>query len=148
MTKHVLAFVVAVCLALSFMPRQAPAPVAPPQPQSRIATVMKPATKEDKARVASFYDSLADVVERDSALIGTVEVFRRVHANSLDAAFKGTDLPGKYSGLDAAINDDLVAAIGLENTGLDVPVVQPDGSSPKKRALLVRALRGVASAAR
>jgi hypothetical protein len=88
--------------------------------------------------VAAFYSALADVVERDATTISTVGGFRELHAKSLDLAFKGTDLPGKYPGLDTAINAQLAEAVGTD----DVPL------PPAKRAALVQALKGVASAAR
>lgn len=137
MTKHLLALVAVGLLVVAFMPPVA-SPVTPPAPTSKVAQCLKAASKEDKARVHAFYSALADVMERDSAVIMTTGLFRTVHANSLDLAFKGTDLPGKYAGLDQAINDELVAAIGLENVAL----------TPEKKSALVAALKEVADAGR
>jgi hypothetical protein len=78
------------------------------------------------------------VVEREASVAPTVGGFRELHGRSLDRAFKGTDLPGKYPGLDVAINDLLVTAVGTD----DVPL------PPAKRQALVQALKGVANAAR
>lgn len=137
--KHVLAMIVLAGLAWSFLPASGkplvPAPVAPAGPVSQ---AMKPATKQDKERVSAFYSALADVVERDATLIPTVGDFRTVHARSLDAAFKGTDLPGKYPGLDAAIDGQLTTAVGKD----DVPL------PPAKRQALVQALKDVSNASR
>ena len=133
--KHLLALVVAVGLVVAFLP-QVSDHVDNATP---VGAALRKASKADKARVSSFYDSLADVVSRSQA-ITTMEGFRRVHAASLDEAFKGTDLPGKYSGLDVAIDDELVAAVGRENTGLD--------GETGKRAALVKALQKVAADAR
>jgi hypothetical protein len=118
MIKHVLAAVVAVGLLVSFMPTPSKPQPTVPVVTSKVAAALRPALKVDRARVSSFYDALADVVGRSKS-ITTVEGFRRVHASSLDEAFKGTDMPGKYPGLDVAIDEELVAAIGRDNTGLD-----------------------------
>ena len=132
--KHLFAAVALIGLVWSFYPER---PVPTPAAVSKVATVLRPSTKVDRARVSSYYDALADVVSR-SKTITTVEGFRRVHATSLDEAFAGTDLPGKYPGLDLAIDEELVAAIGKDNTGLD----------GEKRAALVKALQKVAADAR
>lgn len=141
--KHVLACLAIVCLIWAFTPESnKPAPSPAPNPPSVLSPVnraLSNASKVDRSRVTAFYDALADVVSR-SATITTVEGFRRVHAASLDEAFKGTDLPGKYHGLDAAIDEQLVAAIGKDNTGLD--------GETGKRAALVKALQKVAADAR
>jgi hypothetical protein len=136
--KHLLAIIVAVGLVVSFLPAKTVRPT-PAGPASKVCLALRSATKEDRARVSSFYDALADVVSRSQS-ITTVEGFRRVHASSLDEAFKGTDLPGKYPGLDVAIDEELVAAVGRDNTGLD--------GEQRKRAALVKALQKVAADAR
>lgn len=133
--KHILALLVAASLVWSFYK---PTPVNPPAPPSPVTQALSPATTQDKARVAGFYSALADVVERDDTVVNTVGTFRELHGKSLDLAFKGTDLPGKYPGLDVAINDLLVAAVGTA----DVPL------PPAKRQALVQALKDVANAAR
>lgn len=133
--KHLAALVVVVLALWSFAPaRTKPVEV----PSSPVSSALSKATAADKQRVHQFYAAVADVVERDKKLVATVGQFRRVHANSLDAAFMGTDLPGKYVGLDAAIEAELVQAIGKDDVAL----------TPEKRQALVTALKGVASAAR
>lgn len=141
--KHALACLAIVGLLWAFLPEgkrpgPQPAPVAPAV-ASPVGKALQSATKADRSRVASYYDALADVVSR-SQKITTVDGFRRVHAASLDEAFKGTDLPGKYQGLDVAIEEQLAAAIGKDNTGLD--------GETGKRAALVKALQKVAADAR
>ena len=139
--KHALACLTLVGLLWAFMP-EGKKPITPPvvpAVSSPVGKALQAATKADRSRVASYYDALADVVSRSKA-ITTVEGFRRVHAASLDEAFKGTDLPGKYQGLDVAIEEQLVAAIGKDNTGLD--------GETGKRAALVKALQKVAADAR
>lgn len=138
MTKHLAALVVLVLLAVSFLPKGSlPAPVPAP-PQTPVAAALADATSEDRKRVASFYVAMADVMERDDGVVATVGQFREVHSRSLDLAFNGTDLPGKYKGLDQAIDQQLVTAVGTA----DVPL------TPEKRAALVQALKGVSNAAR
>jgi len=133
--KHLAALVVVVLALWSFAPaRTKPVEV----PSSPVSLAMSKATDVDRQRVHQFYAAVADVVDRDQKVIATVGQFRRVHANSLDLAFNGTDLPGKYVGLDAAIEAVLVQAVGKEEVAL----------TPEKRQALVAALKGVASAAR
>jgi hypothetical protein len=132
MIKHVFAVLAVIGLVVAFYP---PAPKAPEAAGVRRA--MTTATRVDRQRVSAYYDALADVVSRSKS-ITTVEGFRRVHAKSLDEAFQGTDLPGKYPGLDVAIDEQLVSAIGRDNTALE----------GEKREQLVRALQKVAADAR
>jgi len=147
--KHIFAVIAAVAMVWAFLPAPGPQPAPQPAPQptptpvvvvptSPVTAALLPATKQDKARVAAFYSAMADVVERDPKLVKTVNNFRELHTRSLDAAFKGTDLPGKYPGLDLAINDRLKAAVGTD----DVPLL------PAKQQLLVQALKDVANDAR
>ena len=136
--RHVFAVLAAVALVWAFYPQAGVTPVTPAPPASPVTAALSPATKQDKARVAAFYSAMADVVERDAGVIPTVGDFRTLHARSLDLAFKGTDLPGKYPGLDVAINDRLVAAVGKD----DVPLSQA------KRQALVQALKDVSNAGR
>lgn len=133
--KHVLAAVAIVLAIWAFVPAHTK-PVEPAKTQ--VSSVLAKATSADKARVNAFYTAVADVVERDQKVIATVGQFRKVHANSLDLAFKGTDLPGKYAGLDVAIEAELVQAIGKEDVAL----------TAEKRVALVTALKKVASDAR
>lgn len=135
MTKHILAIVVLIALVVSFLPTKEAAPLPPPSP---VSNALSSASRQDKDRVAAFYGALADVLERDDKVISTVGKFREVHGKSLDLAFKGTDLPGKYPGLDLAINSQLTEAVGTA----DVPL------PPAKRAALVQALKGISNAAK
>jgi hypothetical protein len=134
--KHMLAAVVAVALVWSFLPAGGVAPVV--APTNPVTAALSPASRQDKARVAAFYSAMADVVEREAETAPTVGLFRTLHSRSLDRAFKGTDLPGKYPGLDVAINDQLTKAVGTD----DVPL------PPARRQVLVQALKDVANAAR
>lgn len=133
--KHLAAALVVVLAIWAFAPTRTK-PVEPAKTQ--VASVLAKATAADKARVNAFYTAVADVVERDQKVIATVGQFRKVHANSLDLAFKGTDLPGKYAGLDVAIEAELVQAVGKDDVAL----------TPEKRAALIGALKKVAGDAR
>lgn len=135
--KHVLAMVAAVLLVVAFIP-DARKPVPQPQETSRVEDALRPASKLDRARVRAFYSAMADVVGRDTAVIKTVGVWRSVNANALDLAFKGTDLPGKYVGLDRAIDERLIVAIGKDDAAL----------TDDKRKALVAALQEISDAAK
>lgn len=133
--KHVFAVVAAVALVVAFMPQKT---VVVPVEKSKIATILQSASKTDRARVRAYYAAMADVIHRDTKIVTTVGKWRQANADALDLAFKGTDLPGKYQGLDAAIDEVLVKAIGSDDVAL----------SPDRRAALVAALEEVADAAR
>ena len=133
--RHVLALVVLAGLVWSFWPEGEP---AVPVVQSPVALVLANATTADKQRVSAYYSVLADVLRRDPSAAKTVGQFRELHARSLDLAFKGTSLPGKYPGLDAAIDNALKPAIGTA----DVPL------TAELSASLVQALGDIANAAR
>ena len=135
--KHLFALVALVGLVISFWPAGATV-VVPPTPKSPVSHTLMNATVKDRQRVSAFYAAMGDVLERDPGAVKTVGQFTDLHAKSLDLAFKGTDLPGKYLGLDKAINDALTAAVG----SADVPL------TPEKSQALVQALKEVASAAR
>jgi ABC-type amino acid transport substrate-binding protein len=134
MIKHIIAVLVLGACLFAWVPQK---PVVPPAPLAPVGIALRLASDDDRHRVSAFYAALADVVER-STHINTVSLFRIVHAASLDEAFRGTDLKGKYIGLDVAVNDMLVKAIGLENVSL----------TADRRAALVAALREVSNAAR
>ena len=135
--KHVLAIVAAALLVMAFLP-DVRTPIHEPQETSRVKEVLRTANKLDRARVRAFYSAMADVVGRDTSVIKTVGVWRSVNANALDLAFKGTDLPGKYAGLDTAIDERLISAIGKEDASL----------TDDKRKSLVVALQEISDAAK
>ena len=138
MTKHLAAVVVLALLLVSFVPiGTLPAP-SPAPARTPVSEALAPASGQDRERVSAFYGALADVVERDAGVVSSVGQFREVHARSLDLAFKGTDLPGKYPGLDRAIDQQLAMAVGTD----DVPL------TAAKRAALVQALKDVSHAAK
>lgn len=104
------------------MPRPAPpAPVpAPVEPDAgptdaAIVALLKDADSADKARVAGIYTALRDVLKRDNGkLVTTSEQWSLWHANTLKAAVDGTQLNGKYTDLDKAIEAVFEAKLGKE----------------------------------
>lgn len=132
--KHAAAVAVLVGLFLAFRGQ----PSGPEVTRSPVEIALRNASDADKAKVREFYAAMADVVGRDDRYIQSVGKFRDIHAAALDLAFDKTELKGKYVGLDVAIDDTLVAAIGLDNVAL----------AGEKKAALVKALKGIADAAR
>lgn len=85
-----------------------------------VAKALESASSSDRARVASIYASLADLIERDSGkLIPTTAVWRAIYADALRLAAGGTSLPGKYKGLDTAIEETLGQYYPLDNQPID-----------------------------
>ena len=115
--RHVL-LVVAVLFAVSQFykkPAESPRPAAPP-----VATALKSASSSDRAKVASIYRALADITQRDAGrLIASTAVWRAIHSDALRLAVGGTDLPGKYPGLDKAVEEVLSKHFSLDNKPLD-----------------------------
>lgn len=100
-------------------------PVSRPVADGPVANALKSATSSDRARVASIYRSLADVTRRDRGQqITTLGQWRAVHASALRLAAGGTDLVGKYPGLDVAVDAVLSKRIGeLTNAPMSADMV-------------------------
>ncbi len=85
-----------------------------------VAVALSSASSAERARVASVYASLADLIERDGGkLIPTTAVWRAIYADALRLAAGGTDLVGKYPGLDAAVEKVLAEHYPLDNLPID-----------------------------
>jgi len=85
-----------------------------------VATALASASSADRARVASVYASLADLIARDGGkLIPTTAVWRAIYSDALRLAAGGTDLPGKYPGLDTAVEEVLAQHYPLDNLPID-----------------------------
>lgn len=85
-----------------------------------VATALASASSSDRARVRSVYAALADVIDRDGGtLIPTTAVWRAIYSDALRLAAGGTDLPGKYPGLDQAIEAVLSQHYPLDNMPID-----------------------------
>lgn len=84
-----------------------------------VAIALKSASSTDRARVRAIYSALADVTQRDAgSRIANVATWRAVHADALRLAVGGTDLVGKYPGLDRAVDAVLAEHVGLDNVPL------------------------------
>jgi len=85
-----------------------------------VAKALASASSADRARVASVYASLADLIARDGGkLIPTTAVWRAIYSDALRLAAGGTDLPGKYPGLDTAVEEVLAQHYPLDNLPID-----------------------------
>ena len=115
--KHIPLLIAAALVAFSFFPT--PQPAAGP-----VAAALKSATSTDKAKVRGIYVALADVTARDAGQqIKTLAHWRAVHASALRLAAGGTDLVGKYSGLDKAVDETLKAYVPTDNVSLTPDLV-------------------------
>lgn len=111
--RHALVAAAAVAVVLTFIP-------ASPQKAGPVADAMRNATRADRQRVKGIYAALADITERDAGkLISTTAAWRKVHADSLRLAVGGTDLVGKYPGLDRAVEQVMAAHVSLDNVAMD-----------------------------
>jgi hypothetical protein len=119
-------------------PAPAPAPVVPvADTDPAIVAALTNATAEDKARIVSVYSGAVHVLSRDAGKrVSNTEKWADMHANTLQLAI---DTPGKYPGLDAAIEGVFARAIGTD----DVVIV--DAEMQKK---LLRACEVVIASAR
>lgn len=104
----------ALLVLASFVSSPRPAATGP------VATALKSASSSDRAKLASIYRALADVVARDSGrLITTTAAWRSVYRDALQLAAGGTDLVGKYPGLDVAVEKVLAEHYSLDNLPMD-----------------------------
>jgi hypothetical protein len=117
-------------------PAPVPAPVDVPVSDAIVAA-LRSAPAADKARVRDVYSAMATVLQRDSGQrIKTTEQWADYQANTLQLAI---DTPGKYPGLDVAIEQ-----VFLQQTGTDD--VLP--ANPETRAQLLKACQIVAASAK
>lgn len=90
------------------------------RPVGPVSSVLANASPRDRAKVASVYGALADLIERDGGkLIPTTAVWRAIYADALRLAAGGTGLVGKYPGLDKAIEQTLAEHYPLDNLPID-----------------------------
>lgn len=91
-----------------------PAPVAPTaEPDAKIVEILANATPEDRARIYGVYTAMATVTRRDKgARLNTTEKWAEYQANTLQLAI---DKPGKYPGLDVAIEAVFARKIGTDD---------------------------------
>lgn len=104
---------------LSFVSSPRPAVTGP------VAIALKSASSSDRAKVASIYRALADVTQRDTGrLISTTALWRVIHGDALRLAAGGTDLVGKYKGLDTAVEEVLAKHFSLDNVAITPEVAE------------------------
>lgn len=127
---------------LPAVPRPAPTPVpavvpvAPPVTDSQIVTLLATAEPADKRRLNGVYSALSQVLTRDNGKrITTTEKWAEVATNTLQLAIA---TPGKYPGLDVAIEAVFLAQVGTDD-------VLPNNSDTLKK--LVAACDIVANSA-
>lgn len=104
----------AALVALSFVSSPRPAATGP------VAVALQSASSSDRAKLASIYGALADVISRDQGqLITTTAAWRSIYSDALRLAAGGTDLPKKYPGLDVAVDKVLSEHYSLDNLPID-----------------------------
>lgn len=110
---HMPIFAAALLVAASFVWSPRPAASGP------VAAALSSASSTDRERVRAIYQALADVTTRDAgSRIATVAAWRAVHSDALRLAVGGTDLVGKYPGLDKAVEKVLAEHVGLDNSAI------------------------------
>lgn len=133
--KQILLIAAVVFLGYTFLPEREP-PDTPAVVDGPVSVALRSASSTDRASLAALYFAMADVTERDAAgqQISSTEVWRRCHSAALRLAVGGTSLPGKYPGLDVAVEQVLAQHFSLDNTPM----------TPELRAKIVAACREVA----
>ena len=124
--------------SLSFFSKPA-APVAPVVPKvtdKTLLEILKPATPEDLARINGVYSALGVVLARDGGeRVTTTEQWAELQARTLQLAI---DTPGKYKGLDDAIETVFLKTVGTDD-------VMPNNPDTQKK--LVAACEIIANSA-
>jgi hypothetical protein len=116
--NHIPLAAAALLVAFQFLP-------AKPVVTGPVANVLASASSADRKTVAAIYSALADVVERDKGWrINTTLTWRSVYADALALAAGGTDLVGKYKGLDKAIEEVLSQHYPLDNVAITPELAQ------------------------
>ncbi len=111
--KNILLTAAALFCVYTFMFPPAARPTGP------VAAALADASSADRAKVAGLYRALADVVKRDGGQkITTTVIWRQVYRDALVLAAGGTDLPGKYRGLDTAVEEVLAKYYSLDSAPL------------------------------
>lgn len=117
-------------------PKPVPAPVEV-EVSDEIVKALAKATAEDKAHVVGIYDAMAVVLKRDNGQrIKTTERWADYQSNMLRLAVPE---PGKYEGLDVAIE-----AVFLKQLGTDDVM----SNTPETQQKLIKACQIVAASAR
>jgi hypothetical protein len=122
--KHVLVLAALVYALSQFTTRKNPEPSPRPVAVALVTEALQSAPSSDRKAVAGVYRALADVTERDNGrLITSTSVWRAIHSDALRLAVGGTDLVGKYPGLDTAVEKTLAKHFSLDNLPLTPDLV-------------------------
>jgi len=98
--------------------------------------------QEDGRRLAAFYQSLADVIQRDGGnVVTTTSQLREINRRAGLLMFQKTGIQGKHPGLAEAIDTAIAEGVGLEETPDGYEDVQLDAQAVGR---LVDVLRAVA----
>jgi hypothetical protein len=120
----------------SFTPVEKPPVVAGPVDDTIVSLLAK-ADADDKRRIDGVYSALAVIVGRDKGeRVTTTEQWASLQARTLQLA---VDQPGKYPGLDTAIESVFLTTFGTDD-------VLPD--SPEVQQKLIAACEKIANSAR
>ena len=117
-------------------PKPAADPGTPKVTDKTLLEILKPATPEDLARINGVYTALGVVLARDSGeRVTTTEQWAELQARTLQLAI---DTPGKYKGLDDAIETVFLKTVGTDD-------VMPNNPDTQKK--LVTACEIIANSA-
>lgn len=121
--KHIPLAIAVLFLAFTFVPPQ-------PRATGPVAEALKSASSSDRAIVSATYRALADVMRRDAGRrITTTGVWRSVYRDALALAVGGTDLVGKYQGLDKAVEEVLSTYYPLDDLAIDKDLSEKIGTA-------------------
>lgn len=116
--KHLPLLIACLIAGLTFLPPQ-------PRATGPVATALQSASSTDRATIAATYRALADVVRRDAGRrITTTGVWRAVYQDALALAVGGTELVGKYPGLDKAVEEVLGRHYELDDVAMSEELAQ------------------------
>jgi len=134
--KNIVLVAAFVFLGYTFISEKPPTPDTPAVVEGAVTAALRSASSSDRKLVSSMYTSMADIIERDAATqqISTTGIWRRCHSSALRLAFGGTSLPGKYPGLDTAVEQVLSQSFTLDDVAM----------TPELRAAIAAACREVA----
>lgn len=116
--KHLPLFIACLVAGLTFLPPQ-------PRATGPVAVALSSASSTDRATISATYRALADVMRRDAGRrITTTGVWRAVYQDALALAVGGTDLVGKYPGLDKAVEEVLGKYYTLDDVAITEDIAQ------------------------
>lgn len=116
--KHLPLFIACLFAVFCFLPPQ-------PRATGPVAVALSSASPSDRATISATYRALADVMRRDAGRrITTTGVWRAVYQDALALAVGGTDVVGKYPGLDKAVEEVLGKYYTLDDVAITEDMAQ------------------------